>query len=306
MTFQETLFRSRIAFHVSLTNRNEIRLCCPFCPEQRGVPDTSFAFHVNIKNGAGHCWHSDCDWKSHKAAFYLLRRLIGNGEFSGFDEVEQPKLKKLKLPEDFTLLNDPQDLFDQRARDYLLKRGVTHAQIREKHIGVCYTGKYAYRILFPITDPLGMHLYGFSARDFTGKRNPKYLTNPGPKHLYNYDRTAETAVFSEGVFKALRIEQITGFNSVSTLGHSLTEKQLEEVQKSKYKRIILWSDPDKVGRKGTVQIADKLLEEWSGLVSVIYPIPETPADELSFDELSRIMTDSVKTYSWIVRQKIIL
>ena len=303
MTFQEILYRRRIPFRQSASDRNEIHLNCPFCPERRGERDYNFCLHINVLNGAGHCWHASCDFKGRHILFLVLRKLsIQTDELTSGGDVEETPPEPVTLPRDFQLLTKAYDNLDRQALNYLLKRGITREQIAENKIGVSYSGNLAYRIIFPVL--VGKELKGIVARDFTGNQQPKYLNSKGDKYLYHFDPKAEVCILSEGVFKALRIARVTGANSAALLGHDLTPVQLDQLQKSSCRRLILWPDPDLVGRKGVLGIIEKLSDLWDGTLEVVWPI-RTPADEMTLEDLGTSL-NHIEINSWSLHQKVLL
>jgi DNA primase len=233
----------------------------------------------------------------------VLRQLLITDVVSGFDVSEEagPALPVV-LPRDFTLLTRTYDDLDRAAQQYLLDRGITKEQIRENHLGISYSGRYAYRILFPVY--VAKTLKGIVARDFTGCQKPKYLNSPGEKYLYHFNPAVETCIFSEGVFKALRIQQATLCGSAALLGHDLTSAQISQIIGSRCKRVIFYPDPDRVGRRGVVSMADKLIEAWGGEIKIICKVFR-PADEDELSNIKKNLTNAV-AYGWDVRQRTLL
>jgi len=288
MTFRDFLEKERVSFHQSFSHPEEILLKCPFCPEHGNPDDPRFLLAINTATGAGHCWHVGCGFKSRRAVFLTMEKLrrFSPMEASELEAGAPKKLEPVHLPKDFLpLANSSSDDLDQLALSYVLSRGVTQAQVRQKHIGVSYQGRYAYRILFPVYST--RKLVGIVARDFTGTHTPKYLNSPGDKWLYNFDPMAEVVMLAEGIIKALRLEQVYNYNCCALLGHSITEIQLTQLREGKCKKIVLFPDPDRAGREGFVKVADKLSEEIRQAdVHVIWPVSQ-PADEMPLKELGR-------------------
>jgi DNA primase len=214
----------------------------------------------------------------------VLRQLgiVADEVFPGVGAEDKPEEAEIKLPEDFTPLVRVYDDLDRTARAYVLKRGVTPEQIKKHKIGVSYTGRYAYRVLFPIKAE--GRLVGINARDFTGQQEPKYLLSRGEKYIYNLDPKAKTLVLSEGTIKALKIEQVTDASSGALLGHSLTDRQLGQIRASACRHVTLYPDAERIGRRGFLNIACRLKEEWDGNVSIVHPV-RTPADDAPLDEI---------------------
>jgi hypothetical protein len=256
---------------------------------------------IHLKEGWGRCLH--CDWKHRYGAGPLLKQLgIAAASVEGISQAPAAETEPVVLPEDFQCLDSvtEDDDLEYTAKHYIQFRGVSRKQIRESNIGVSLTGRYAYRIIFPVyADKV---LVGINARIFAGNRTPKYLLSKGEKYLYNFRPEDETVILSEGVIKSLRIARVTEFGSAALLGHSLTDKQMEQIIGSRCKHVILYPDPDSAGMQGVIRVADKLIDHWTGSVSLISPVPG-PADELRFGELRHTLTANIIPYSWYNRSK---
>ena len=304
MRFTDVLLHHGIRFRQMRGDPNEVQMHCIFCREKRGEQDTTYCLHVNTASGAGHCWHSACGWKSRHAVFQIVRKLAGYAQAEAFapEEEASEEAHPVKLPADFQRLTAVYDDLDRNVLAYLHKRGILNKQIYQYSIGVSYLGRYAYRILFPIWHERKLKF--FTARDFTGTQTPKYLTPSGEKWLYGFDPKAETCILSEGVFKSLRIAQVTHFNSAATLGHSLTDRQLEQIREGKCSRVIVWPDPDTAGRKGAVSICDRLAEEWGGSIQVVADV-DAPADEVPVPDLAVHLQQNPREWNFSTRQRLL-
>lgn len=287
MTFEEALTRNHVRYKRSGA---ELQICCLFCHEHGETVDTRFRLWINTGTGAGICYN--CRWRSRHAIAAVLRRLkvvdTVQETLTGEEVVKEPVV----LPKDFTLLRNSDDI-DCSAIRYLTKRGVTADQIKRKRIGISYTGKLAYRIVFPVFAQ--GKLVGYTARAFLSDKPPKYLHSTGSKYLYNFDPKRTTAVLSEGVFKALRLEQaVTGATSAALLGHSLTPIQMEQLRDSAVEEIILYPDPDGAGRMGMFGIGEELITTLKRKVKIVWPVA-FPADDLilTIDNLSALVSTAL-------------
>ena len=302
MTFQEALLRRGIPFRVSGTPAHKCSICCPFCIQRGKERDTRFRLCVHVTQLWGRCLH--CDWRHRYAIAPVLKQLGIIATVTGAEPIAETQAEPVTLPKDFLPLTRVYDDLDVQAQNYILKRGITPEQIRTCKIGVSYCGKYAYRILFPIY--VGNELRGINARDFTGHGTPKYLLNRGEKFLFHFDPKQETVILSEGVIKALRIEQAQSYaGSAALLGHDLTAQQFEQIQGSRCRHIILYPDTDLVGMRGVINIANYLKENWTGAVSIAWPVA-APADELPMADLKALLASSVTPYTPTLRRKILL
>ena len=303
MTFLDALNQSRIRFLRSNGSPNNVYICCPFCLSRRGTADTQFRFSINAVTGAGHCWHASCGYRARHAICSVLKELsvVGNVQFDQ-DVPSVPQREPIELPSDFCLLSKTSDSLDRIALRYLIKRGVTTNQIERYGVGVSYCGRYRYRIIFPVWE--GQKLRGLVARDFTGNQIPKYLNSPGEKYLWGFDPTKKTVVLAEGIVKSLKIMSATGASSSALLGHSLTPSQRIQIESSQCKHIVLWPDPDRVGRDGVCKVAHDLTEMWNGNVSIVWPVT-APADEMGLEDIKKASLHAAP-YSWALDQTILL
>lgn len=292
-----------VPFKRSQSKNTELILRCMFCPDA-GL-DARFTLCVNIVNGAGICHH--CNWRSRHATYYILRHAGVLTEIDGGYEEETPTPAAPTLPKDFICLSRVFDDLDKAALAYVLGRGITVRQIKSNRIGVSFSGRTAYRIVFPVWH--NKLLSGFVARDFTEKQTPKYLNSPGQKSLYNLPQHSPDVVLSEGIFKALRIAQVVPahISSSTTLGRSITDIQLEQLRECACESVTVWPDPDEPGIKGAVDIADRLTD--AGFAASVvwqskgaHSIYADEADAASISGFWKMR----QPFCWTLRQKMLL
>lgn len=261
-------------------------MCCPFCSDAR------FRLGLNWLKSVGHCFN--CDWKSRRAVPEVLRGLQLEVQVTAGREAPNPdaKVEPITLPEDFALLStltpDDEDFYEPRR--YMRKRGVTPDQMEQHYLGSSWVGRYAYRVIFPVH--YKKKLLGLVARDWTGKKEPKYLNSPGDKGLYNVRPTRDRGrwlVLSEGCLKALAIERAApDVMSAALLGHSINGPQRDQIYDAGYKTAVIFPDPDKAGLSGVLPVAERLAEDRVN-VRVVYPAPRAQADELSSREINKCL-----------------
>lgn len=259
----------------------EIKLCCPFCPMRGESVDTRFRLGINVHKNIGHCYN--CNYRSKSIASRLLKalKLAAITIEPGMEEDLQAAAaiaEPVVLPEGFHPLTTVRDELDKLALNYIRQRGVSSRQILSNKIGATFIGYHAYRVVFPVYE--GKELRGIVTRALNANMKPRYLNNTGDKYLYNF-RPSPTLVLLEGVFKALRVERVLRHLMVegqacALLGHDITDIQLEQIQKAKVETVVLWVDPDSVGSKGMLGVAEKLRPY---LNNIEFIIPQQPADE---------------------------
>ena len=262
--------------------RNEIRINCPWCHEQR------FRLNINLKKNAAICWN--CDFKTRNIIRQLSKVLPGLGDVRMAEGAEHDlsvKPEPVRLPEDYEILTEIDRSFDlaQKAYDYLVHRQISDREIRRYRIGVSFMGRYAYRIIFPVWSPgkrtgnviQARKLVGIVGRDFTGRQEPKYLNSRGVKAIWNAPRSPlDDFILAEGIIKGLAIERALGIESGALLGHSISDAQIDMLTPAR--RVFLWPDPDQVGAQGFLDVAGKLQAAGKS-VWLPWPMPHLQADD---------------------------
>jgi len=313
MDLRLVLNRKGLHYQQSPSDPNEIRINCLWCVERGTTQDFRQRLGVNIATGTAHCFN--CGFKSRKVIPYLVKRL----DLGVVDLIipQETETEKVRLPEDFESLIGDQTSKDGRdAKRYLMSRGITEKQIISKNIGFCITGRYRYRIVFPVYSPVDnleswgkkRRLVGIVARSFVGKE-PRYLNSTGEKAVYNLPHESvryeycvhrgirQILVISEGILKCLAIERaLPTVHSVALFGHSMTERQEELIIPDRWNEIVLFPDPDMQGTKGFQKIAERLslkagFGEGYMNLSVVWPPPDRQADDMGQEEIKTCYTN---------------
>lgn len=254
VTFEQLLDAKGIK-HFPGSKAGEVNVCCPFCNETR------FRLGVNVISGKAKCFN--CDWGS---KLNSISKVLAELRIKGESD-EQPKQV---VEEDYVEINLPEEYervlpiprggdFHRTVQEYLHGRGMNDEQIRKKRVGLCLTGRYAFRIVFPVVTQ--GELCGFVTRDFTQRQDKPYLNSVGKKALYNLHRKKkDTALLVEGILKCLAAERVLGdeIDCLAVLGKSITDEQIELLKG--YKHIIILPDNDGPGLRGALRMAGKLME----------------------------------------------
>lgn len=292
MDFVTALSSRGIEFHPNTAKKNEIMICCPFCPDRGQSVDTRFRLGVNVATGWAHCFN--CDWRSRDSLVEIGVKLILAGvETAVVEELEEALPEPVVLPEDFWPLwkADDDPLF-RRVHKYITGRGITAEELKSHRVGFTLTGRMAYRVLFPLH--YKKQLLMLIGRDFTGKLKPKYLNSVGPKAVYNLpELKVRRLILSEGVIKCLKLQRACKFYSASLLGHSMSPYQYDFIKK--VDTFYLWPDPDSVGLGGFINIAEVLTENHN--VCLPWPLPKKQADEYSDNELKALFDTTMQPMS---------
>lgn len=285
----------------SPSNETEFRICCPFCVEMGTSPDFHFRLGFNIESGLANCFN--CGWKSRKAMLELVRVFaLGDEALEQVNVIQftretRERDEPVALPEGFQLLEEisPEDELFGSARKYIDKRGITQAQLKRHRIGATVSDwRMSYRIIFPVYDK-DETLLGYTGRDWTDTKTPKYLLSKGNKSVYNaridlYPK--RIVVLSEGVTKALAIERAikNRICSAAVFGHTLTDVQLGYLKG--FREVTLFPDPDDEGLKGFLGIAANIVTQFERVSVTAWP--KKQADALTTGEIRTLLVNRRK------------
>ena len=172
--------------------------------------------------------------------------------------------------EKFDIGLDPDDSYIWK---YLRSQGFTDEEmIRSNVARLLDSGMsdvFYRRILFPIHDEEGRPV-AFSARDFTGSSDAKYINSSETEIytkgniLYNYHRAKEACrmakqvIVCEGVMDVIAYARAGIDNVVATLGTACTKRQLELIA-SLSDNVVLSYDGDRAGQAANRKIGEILL-----------------------------------------------
>ena len=230
------------------SNPDEIHVCCPVCGETR------YRLYINLREGLVYC--HNCQFKG--SILNLIQRVDQLGwadavkvfkdtqvtthtpssvEQSVYDKLVATlykvdvKKRCVPLPEEYQELSSTSNIVGMRAMKYLARRGVTPKQAYRHRMGVCATGKYANRVIIPITQEGELKFWVARAISSTEKLKERSPSNEEYQYsksevVFNIDNAAKKyncAVISEGIFDALSWGDI----GISLLGKVLYTAQLK-------------------------------------------------------------------------------
>ena len=267
----ETLLRAKFGSRWKKTRGRkgiEYRVCCPFCPRNRGAQDKAFKLYMNPELGLYNCYR--CNESGSLQQMFAEFRKVATQPF-------QPAV--VKRPVDVAMPGDVVQLhlldIHHPARAYLHARGF-NTDVLSKAFGVhyCQTGTifgdgqtFFFNTTNTLIFPIWMHgrvvgwqarllyepdklsedecsQYGFPVNeDGEIVRPPKYYTPRGMSKgdvLYNFDnaRKSRIVVVSEGPLDVAGI----GLCGVATFGKGVSENQARLI-KEYWDMAILMLDP---------------------------------------------------------------
>lgn len=114
-----------------------------------------------------------------------------------------------------------------RFPKYLKNRKIRGETAKKWGLGCAMGGRYAGRVIIPVRCPNG---HSFTARDVTGKQEPRYLNPAGADHSrlllgWEFCKYGADLVLVEGPFDAIKMWQ-HGFSTMALMGKVLHSEQL--------------------------------------------------------------------------------
>ena len=159
-------------------------------------------------------------------------------------------------------------------------------------------------VTVPVHSPDGIPV-GIVGRSIEGKSFKNSSNLPRNKTMFNLHRAKRaggTIIVTESSFDAIRVHQAGFPGAVATLGGSLSEDNLENLNKYSSK-IIIMTDSDEAGRKLGKLIANKLKMKdilWASYqYGMIYPHNAKDVGDLTDEEIQQCIKNAVPHFEYI-------
>lgn len=163
-----------------------------------------------------------------------------------------------------------------RVPDYMTDRGFYRETLRDWKVGYCRRGYFGGRVIIPFDCPNGK---SFTARDLTGKQEPKYLNPKGVDHsrlLYGWPFAPLTSPFAlvEGPLDAMKFAQ-HGIPALGTGGKALSTAQLTMLfRRPEGTKVVVMYDPEE--KTAPYAAAEQLLVRFRNLYIGRLPLGVDP------------------------------
>lgn len=228
-----------------------IEVQCPFCGD-----DPSMHLGISPERRI-HCWRcgvtgdikkyikqvEDCSWND---ASKIVRKFLDETiQYYPIENKASEKRSKTELPKNLENLSEVHYRYlENRNFDPI----IIERKYKLKALGRSVRNEdklFQYRIIIPIV--MGGTIVNFVARDFTGKRSPKYVNQENKKAmlptkncLYNIDSVRDIILIVEGVTDVWRM----GNGAVATMGTGFTTRQINQIIKRQPKKCFVMFDPE--------------------------------------------------------------
>lgn len=288
---------------------NDFLCLCPF-HSNRDTP----SFSISHTKGLYLCFNPSCNVQGN--ILELVKRVSNRNEFESMRFILQAKQGTEQSFEDelSSLLDDKPEFVEfsqetldklyeginEKAIQYFASRGITEASIDYFKLG--YSANMD-MVIVPVHSPDGIPV-GLVGRSVEGKRFKNSNNLPRNKTMFNIHRAKRqggTIIVVESSFDAIRLYE-SGFpNAVATLGGSLSNENLENLNKYASK-IIIATDADEAGRKLGMQIANKLPRKeilWASYeYGKVYPEGKKDMGDLTNEEIRQCIINAVPHYEY--------
>lgn len=288
---------------------NDFLCLCPF----HGNRDTP-SFSISVSKGLYVCFNPACGVSgnlvelvkelSHRNEFEAMRFVLSLKPTSA--EVFEEELENVlsDTPDFIEFSQDKLDelysSLDERSIEYFSSRGINRESVDYFKLGY---SKSQDMVIVPVHSPTGIPV-GLVGRSVEGKVFKNSTGLPRQKTMFNIHRAKRmggTIIVVESSFDAIRVHQAGFPNVVATLGGSLSNDNLANLDRYSSK-IIIATDADDAGRKLGYQIATRLKKKdvnwavWSD--NVVYPHGAKDIGDMTEKEIQHCIKNSIPHYEY--------
>lgn len=228
-------------------NQDFYQFNCPFHIGQHGPK-----FGINLKTGLAKCWV--CGPKGNVVDVIKKLRLgddkvrIAKEYFRPLDKswaVKKNDQPEISLPKEFQpLFNPGKGFFYERAKDYVLGRGITEKDILKHRLGYCIDGKYKGMIIAPSYDDIG-RLNFFIGRSFENQSNFRFKNPDIDKNLI-FDEFLvnwqEPIILVESKFDSIVVKR----NCLPLYGKQISQRLKTKILEEGTEKVYICLDGDAV------------------------------------------------------------
>lgn len=286
------------------------------CPFHRNMDTPSFA--VSYSKGLYICYNPSCGVSG--TILDLVKELTGRNDFEALRFIQSNRLSPEDMLEEELkdLLDDkpefvefPEDtlvklhsglIAKQEAQDYLISRGINSEAWEQFAMG--YSDNMD-MVTVPLHSPEGIAV-GIIGRSIKDKRFKNSVNLPRNKTMFNLHRAKReggTIIVCESSFDVIRLWQAGFPNAVGTLGGSISDVNLQNLNKYA-STIILMTDNDQAGRSLGNTIASKLKNKnvlWAKYDhNIIYPHSAKDVGDMTDEEIKMCIKNAIPHFEYAV------
>lgn len=308
------------ALNIEIVNDTDKRFNC-LCPFH-GNTDTP-AFSISKEEGLWICFNESCAQRgtlehlvmqhtgrtSMEALRFIANRNPASNEDSLSDllgdafapEPEWPQFPQMAVNEMVSMFWEHPE-----AIEYMESRGFTDEVLREFEVG--YSPREGGQVVYPVHNPNGSLCVGVVGRGIEYKFFDNSKGLPRKKvlfNLHNARKKSKSVIVVESGFDVMRIHQAGFPNTVATLGSSVSDGQLELMERN-FTEIIVFSDNDEAGmsmrRKVQMKIKGAAVLHAATDYDTLYPsegiktgVPKDAGD-LRIEQIKQMLNNPLTSY----------
>lgn len=281
-----------------------------FCPFHHNTDSPAFA--ISHSKGLYVCYNQNCNASG--TVLDLVKQLTNRNDFEALRFISANKITDEEAFEeglkdilddkpDFTVF--PLEIVEgahlnlmsgaHKAKDYLLSRNISEEAMKYFNLGFSSIQQMT---MVPLHSPDGM-LVGVIGRSIIGKSFKNSPNLPRNKTLFNLHRAKRqggTIIVVESSFDAIRLWQAGFPNAVATLGGSISDINIQNLNKYA-STIIIMTDNDAAGKALGNTIATKLKNKnilWARYDhNIIYPHLAKDVGDMTDEEIKQCIKNAI-------------
>lgn len=306
------------AINVSIVSETGTDFLC-LCPFHRNMSTPSFA--ISYSKGLYVCYNPSCDASG--TVLDLVKNMTGRNDYESLRFINSNKRTSEQLFDDSLneILNEkpdfeefPKDIQEKMHEDLVvnnLGKSQEYFKMRKiyqeawEHFGLGYSAKQQ-MVTVPLHSPDGV-LVGVIGRSCDKSKRFKNSQNlPRNKTLFNLHRAKReggTIIVVESSFDAIRLWQAGFPNAVATLGGSISDDNIQNLNRYASK-IIIMTDNDSAGRALGNYISNKLNNKdvlWASYdSSTVYPHSAKDVGDLTDEEIKICIKNAIPHFEYAI------
>ena len=286
------------------------------CPFHHNTDSPAFA--VSYIKGLYVCYNQNCN--SSGTVLELVKSLTNRNDFEALRFISSNKQSKAEAFEDGLkdLLDDKPDFVEfpsatleklnsdllesEEAKEYFKSRKIYDEAILQFNLG--YSSNMG-MVTVPLHSPEGLPV-GIIGRSIKDKRFKNSVNLPRNKTMFNLHRAKReggTIIVVESSFDVIRLWQAGFPNAVATLGGSISDVNLNNLNRYS-STIILMTDNDQAGRALGKTIASKLKNKnilWASYDhDVVYPHMAKDVGDLTDEEIKQCVKNAIPHFEYAI------
>jgi len=284
------------------------------CPFHHNTDSPAFA--ASYSKGLYVCYNQNCNAAG--TILDLVVKLTGRNTFEAMRFISSNKMSDAELLEEELkeLLDEKPEfeefseetlvklynglLANEKAKDYFASRKINFSSIA--HFSLGYSENMN-MVTVPLHSPDGIPV-GVIGRSIEGKsfkNSPNLPRNKTMFNLHRAKREGGTIIVVESSFDAIRLWQAGFPNAVATLGGSISDTNINHLNKYA-STIIIMTDNDRAGRALGETIANKLKNKnvlWARYDSLnMYPHDAKDVGDLTDEEIKQCIKNAIPHFEY--------